>query len=174
MGSYDEKTLTIFGFVFFNAVIAILVGVVWVVPALRSLGNARSIIQMQESRYVAESRFLEEYEENMQALHILEQRPRLLRYDEFASALEGISQLAATHGLVRDEFFATAPVGNFVFMPEFEKLFQMNIRVTYNGYLYDALNFVYDLSTRCRILSMSVDMERVPRLSVEFALFGSE
>jgi len=70
---------------------------------------------------------------------------------------------------------AAAPVGDYVFMPEFQQLFQMNIRASYEGSLYDTLDFVYDLSALGRILSMTVEArESASRLSVEFALFGSE
>ncbi|MCL2215967.1 MAG: hypothetical protein FWB91_02985 [Defluviitaleaceae bacterium] len=142
-------------------------------PAAESISNGRQVVRAQESRYAIESGFLAEYEANLLELAALGQRQRLLTYDEFASVLAEIGLLAASRNLTRLDLRASEPTVYYAAAADFDRLFEMRVHAVYEGGIYDALRFVYDLKTWGKVLTFSIHAEDAPvRLDVEFSVFG--
>jgi len=164
----QSSTIRRIGVLFFlaNVAFVILVGIVFIVPVLQSLGAVRAEVDLLERRYAAEVRLLLDYEENSQELASLRDCT-FLSEDEMLPVLAEFSEIGEQFGLETLEFVASEiATSNFGGLDT--EFLEKRVRVSYEGeffYLQVALQEF------CGVRARSFSLEN-ERLFVNFSLFG--
>jgi len=162
-------------FVLVNFAAIVLIAALVIFPTSQSLSNGRRAVSAQQARYNLESRFLAEYEDNLRELDALGNRRLTLSYDELMIILAEVGQLAQSHNLAQLELRASAPMNFYTQMTEFDRLFEMRVRASYEGAPHEMMEFIYQLEKSfASIISFNINADSAEaRLDVEFSLIGS-
>jgi len=140
-------------------------------PSLQGVNRARNNLSMMEHRYLASARLAVAYEDNLNALRILNEERQLLGYDELASTFSKISSAATDSNLRELIFFVGEPMG-FDFY-ELEKFVELRLRVENEGYIWDVFKFLQELGNLpVNILDIVIVWESHvrTRISVEMSI----
>jgi len=149
------------------------IGLNWVFPMARDVRNMRTFVMRLESQYAMQTNFYLTYEYNLQEIEILNEMRRLLTIEELTPVLSNISDLAVQNNLRSISFTANESVGFDVY--RLERVAQLRVLMTGEGFETDVLNFLYDLEkTAASILVADVvwDEDYRATMSLEMVLLS--
>lgn len=167
--SWKVKEVLIF--ILFNVFIVAVFINFFIAPSLQSVNQARNNLSMMEHRYLASTRLAAAYEDNLNALRVLNESRQLLGYDELASTLSEISSATTDNNLRELVFFVGEPIG-FDFY-ELENLVELRLRAENEGYIWDVFRFLQALDNLpVQILDIVIVWESHAwtRISIEMSL----
>jgi len=141
-------------------------------PSVESLQIARTNVRLMERRYAAWHRMALDYEYNLSEIESPGQGMPVY-YEEFPLVLAEVSRLAVLNNLHQVNFVASEPVGYD--MEFFDHIFEMRVRVNYQGTVDDISRFLYDLNgepVSVFVANVTFGYDGLARLNLEFSIFA--
>ena len=163
--------------IIFNIALVIFAGIIFISPVIGSLKSGLASVRLQESRYSAERRLLVEYEDNLRELEEIRAGRRVLEKSEIIPLLAEISMLGTVFGLNSLDFTASEIAENVIGADEISRLYEMRVRMEYEGNFYDLISFLREFMGgygNTRSFYFSDIMSETSKLRMEFSLFGSD
>ena len=166
-----KPTILIVTIALFNILLISIVIITWINPALQDIQIAQTSIRLQENRYAALLQNEAEFEANIAALAELKpENYRILPYEQLASTLAYITELAEQLELRESSFFIGEPI---LFGAVGENIKEVRGAMVYEGNFTNIYTFVHGLATMPgRVYEITLEFTaEATRLSFNISFF---